>query len=156
MRSCITGPVFVDTNVFVYRHDASDPTKQARAEQWTGLLALGSAGWLSSQVVQELYATLTRGRRLNFDAAEARQIVEALSVWEPIRIDLAILRRAWLIEEHFRLSWWDSLIVAAAQATECSVLLTEDLQDGQLLDGLRVVDPFASLERSPQPVLEAH
>ena len=77
-------------------------------------------------------------------------------MWEPIPIDLAILRRAWGIEERFRFSWWDALIVAAAQATECSVLLTEELQNGQLLDGLRVVDPFASLERSPQQILEAH
>jgi len=152
----MTGPVFVDTNVFVYRHDASDPTKQARAEQWIRLLAIGRTGRLSFQVVQEIYATLTRGRRLSFDPAEARQIVEALSVWKPIQIDLAILRRAWFIEERFRFSWWDALIVAAAQATECSVLLTEDLQHGQLLDGLRVVDPFASLERSPQQILEAH
>ena len=94
-------------------------------------------------------------RRLNFDPAEARQIVEALSLWNPIRIDLAILRRAWLVEDRFRLFWWDALIVAAAQASECTVLLTEDLQDGQLLDGLRVVDPFASPGRSLQQVLEA-
>ena len=94
-------------------------------------------------------------RRLNFDSAKARQIVEALSVWEPVQIDLAILRRAWLVEERFRLSWWDALIVAAAPAAECAVLLTEDLQDGQLLDTLRVVDPFASPERSSQQFLEA-
>lgn len=118
-----------------------------------GLCLLGR---LSFQVAQKLYATLTRGRRLNFDAAEARQIVEALSVWEPIQIDLAILQRAWVIEERFRFSWWDALIVAAAQTTECSDLLTEDLQDWHLLDGLRVVDPFASPERSPQQILEAH
>ena len=94
-------------------------------------------------------------RRLNFDPAEACQIIEALSVWNPIRIDLAILRRAWLVEERFRLSGWDALIVAAAQAAECAVLVTEDLQDGQPLDGLRVADPFASPERSPQQVLAA-
>lgn len=151
----MTSPVFVDTNFFVYRHDASDPVKQACAERWIRFLALGRTGRLSFQVVQELYATLTRGRRLNVDPAEARQIVEALSVWNPIRIDLAILRRAWLVEERFRFSWCDALIVAAAHAAECAVLLTEDLQDGQLLDALRVVDPFASPERSPQQFLEA-
>ena len=99
--------------------------------------------------------TIRLTRRLNFDPAEACQIVEALSVWNPIRIDRAILRRAWLVEERFRFSWWDALIVAAAQAAECAVLLTGDLQDGQPLDGLRVVDPFASPERSPQLVLVA-
>ncbi len=61
-------------------------------------------------------------------------------MWQPIQIDLAVLRRAWVIEERFRFSWWDGLIVAAAQASESPVLLTEDLQDGQGFDGARVVD----------------
>ncbi len=151
----MTGPVFVDTNVFVYRHDSSDPAKQERAESWIGLLAQGRAGRLSFQVLQELYATLTRERSLGLDPAEARQIVEALAVWQPIQPDLAVLRRAWAIEERFRLSWWDALIVAAAEASESPVLLTEDLQDGQRFDGVRVVDPFVSPEQSPREVLES-
>ena len=151
----MTGPVFVDTNVFVYRHDRSDPAKQQRAEQWIRLLARRREGRLSFQVLQELYATLTRDR-LGFDLAEARQIVETLAAWQPIQIDLGILQRAWLAQGRFRLSWWDALIVAAAQASESPVLLTEDLQDGQVFDGLRVVDPFASPERSPREVLEEY
>ncbi|MCY4074951.1 MAG: PIN domain-containing protein [Acidobacteria bacterium] len=150
----MTGPVFVDTNVFVYRHDASDAAKQARAQQWIALLARSRTGRLSFQVLQELYATLTRVGRLNFDPADARQIVDALATWQPIPIELGILRRAWLVEERFRLAWWDALIVATAQAAECPVLLTEDLQNGQVFDGLRVVDPFAAADSSPQQVLE--
>ena len=150
----MTGPVFVDTNVFVYRHDASDPVKQARAQQWIALLARRRAGRLSVQILQELYATLTRVGRPSFDTADARQIVEALAAWEPIPISLDIVRRAWLVEERFRLAWWDALVVAAAQSGECPILLTEDLQHGQVLDGLRVVDPFAAADSSPQQVLE--
>ena len=150
----MTGPIFVDTNVFVYRHDASDPAKQARAQQWIALLARRRAGRLSFQILQELYATLTRARRLSFDPGDAQQIVEALSSWQPIPIDLGILRRAWLIEQRFRIAWWDALVVAAAQAGGCPVLLTEDLQNGQAFDDLRVVDPFAAPDSSPQQVLE--
>ena len=142
----MTGPVFVDT---------SAPVKQERAESWIRLLAQGRAGRLSFQVLQELYATLTREPGLGLDPAEARQIVEAVAVWRPIQIDLAVLRRAWAIEERFRLSWWDALIVAAAEASESPVLLTEDLQDGQRFDGVRVVDPFASPEQSPREILES-
>ena len=91
---------------------------------------------------------------MNLDHPEARDIVTELLQWQPIRIDRAILRRAWLIEERFSISWWDALIVAAAQAGACPVLLTEDLQAGQLFDGVRVVDPFAAPERTPQQVLE--
>ena len=151
----MTGPVFVDTNVCVYRHDASEPTKQARAQQWIALLAGRHAGRLSFQILQELYATLTRARRLSFDPRDAQNIVEALATWQPIPIDLRILRRAWAIEQRFRIAWWDALVVSAAQASGCPVLLTEDLQNGQLFDDLRVVNPFAAPDRSPQQVLES-
>ncbi len=75
----MTGPVFVDTNVFVYRHDLSDPVKQEFAQQWIELLAHTRAGRLSYQVLQELLATLTRTRGPSFRPSEAREIVEALA-----------------------------------------------------------------------------
>ncbi len=151
----MTGPVFVDTNVFVYRHDASDRAKQARAHEWIALLARERAGRLSHQILQELYATLTGAKRGRFDPADARGIVEALATWGPIAIDSRILRRAWLIEDRYRLAWWDALVVAAAQASECRVLLTEDLQAGQVFDGLRVVSPFGAPDATPRQVLES-
>ncbi len=151
----MTGPVFVDTNVFVYRHDDTVAAKQFRAEQWIRFLARNRAGRLSYQVLQELYATLTRPR-LNFDPAEARRIVQLLSVWQPLTIEIGILERAWQLQERHTLSWWDALIVAAAQASECSVLLTEDLQPGQVFDGVRVVNPFASSDKKPHQIVEAH
>ena len=150
----MTGPVFVDTNVFVYRHDRSDPSKQACAEQWIRLLARRRLGRLSFQVLQELYATLTRTRGLNFDRSEARDMVAALAVWRPVAVDLPILERAWLIQDSSSISWWDALIVAAAQACECRVLLTEDLQRDQEFGAVRVVNPFALSDRTPEEVLE--
>ena len=71
----MTGPGLVDTNVFVYRHDRSDPSKQACAERWIRLLAGSRLGRLSFQVLQELYATLTRTHGLRFDRSVARAIV---------------------------------------------------------------------------------
>lgn len=104
--------------------------------------------------MQELYATLQQGSGPSLDPATARDIVANYLQWEPARIDAGILRRAWEVEERFRLSWWDALIVAAAQASECLILLTGDLQHGQDLDGVRVVDPFAAPQLSPREVLE--
>ena len=150
----MTGPVFVDTNVFVYRHDSSDPSKQSRAKQWIALLVRHRSGRLSFQVLQELYATLTR-RRLNFERSQAREIVELLTEWRPIAVNRALLDRAWLLESRHLLSWWDALIVAAAQTCGCRVLLTEDLQHGYEFDEVRVVDPFASPDRAPEEVLES-
>ena len=151
----MTVPVFVDTNVFVYLHDDSEPQKKTRADEWISLLVCGRSGRVSFQVLQEFYATLTSKRRLNVDAVEARSIVRELAAWKPIAIDLAMLNRAWGLQDRFSLSWWDALIIAAAQTCECKVLLTEDLQDGQEFGAVKVVNPFASLDRTPEEILAA-
>ena len=151
----MTVPVFVDTNVFVYLHDDSEPEKKTRADEWISLLVYGRSGRVSFQVLQELYATLTSKRRLNVDLAEARSIVRELAAWKPIAIDLAMLNRAWGLQDRFSLSWWDALIIAAAQTCECKVLLTEDLQDGQEFGAVKVVNPFATPDRTPEEILAA-
>ena len=74
----MTAPVFVDTNVLVYRQDGSDPTKQSRADDWIAHLARLRAARISFQVLQELYATLTRKLKPAFDAEEAQGIVRDL------------------------------------------------------------------------------
>ncbi|MCY4431576.1 MAG: PIN domain-containing protein [Rhodospirillales bacterium] len=150
----MTGPVFVDTNILVYRHDTSETSKQTQADAWHSFLWRRRLGRLSFQVLQELYATLRQGRGPAFGPAVARDIVTNYLQWQPIRIDASVLRRAWVIEERFRLSWWDALIVAAAQAAECPILLTEDLQHGQDFNGVRVVNPFAVPQLTPLEVLE--
>ena len=151
----MTGPVFVDTNVFVYLHDDSEPQKKTRADEWISLLVRDRSGRVSFQVLQELYSTLTSKRRLKVDVAEARLIVRELAVWQPVAIDLAMLKRAWVLQDRFPLSWWDVLIIAAAQTCECKVLLTEDLQHGQEFGAVRVVNPFASPDRTPEEILAA-
>jgi len=145
--------VFVDTNVFVYRHDRSDPAKQARAEEWIAHLARTRSGRLSYQVLQELYVTLTGKARIGFDPAEAREIVRDLTVWQPAVIRLRILERAWHVQDGHSVSWWDAVIVAAAQSMGCSILLTEDLQHGHVFGEVRVVNPFRSRERTPGEVV---
>ena len=151
----MTATVFVDTNVIVYRHDASDSAKQRQADRWFRLLARNRSGRLSFQVMQELYSTLTRKLRPGFDAREAQDIVRDLMVWQPVATDLAVMERAWRLQESHLLSWWDALIVAAAQSADCEVLLTEDLQHGQAFGPVRVIDPFALPDRTPAEVLDS-
>lgn len=136
--------VFVDTNVFVYRFDASEPEKQERCNSWLESLWDDRRGRLSVQVLQELYVTLT-GPKLQrpVEPAEARIAVEALySSWDPLVIDRSTFQGAWALQDRYSLSWWDALIVSAAQSLGCSALLTEDLSHGQDLDGVRVISPF--------------
>ena len=149
----MTDPVFVDTNVFVYLHDDSEPEKKQRADDWIALLVNRRAGRLSFQVLQELYAVLTRTVKETLPPATAQAIVRDLVAWRPTPIDLSILERAWALGQRYALSWWDSLIVAAAQRSQCKAVLTEDLQDGQVFGAVRVIDPFASPERTPAELL---
>jgi predicted nucleic acid-binding protein len=135
-------PVFVDTNVLVYARDASDIGKQAIAAAWMEHLWTSAGGRLSVQVLQEYYVTVTRKLDPGLSAEEAREDVRDLAAWRPLGIDQPIVEAAWRMEDRYGLSFWDSLIVAAAQAAGCEALLTEDLQHGLDIDGLRVADPF--------------
>lgn len=135
-------PVFVDTNVFVYRFDETEPDKQRRAERWHEHLWRERTGRLSVQVLEELYASLTRKLDHPMDPAEARTAVRSLLAWDPVAVDSHTIEGAWLLEDRFSLSWWDALIVSAAQIAGCGHLLTEDLSHGHDLDGVRVVEPF--------------
>lgn len=138
----MTEPLFVDTNVLVYRFDITEPDKQRQCERWLDSLWSEGTGRLSIQVLQELYATLTRKLDHPLEPVEAQTIVRSLFSWRPVVIDRATIEGAWRLQESYSLSWWDALIVAAAQVAGCPFLLTEDLSHGQVLDGVRVVDPL--------------
>jgi len=140
--SFMTAPVFVDSNVLVYRFDLSEPEKQRRAERWLNDLWERKAGRLSTQVLQEAYVTLTRKLARPMAPSEARDALGALLSWEPLSVDGPIIEEAWRIEDRFRLSFWDALIVSAAKAGDCRYLLTEDLSHDQDLENLRVISPF--------------
>jgi predicted nucleic acid-binding protein len=135
-------PVFVDTNVLVHARDTADPSKHARASEWVADLWERADGRLSVQVLQEYYVTTTRKLRPGLAPEEARADILDLVAWSPVVADVQMIASAWAIEERFGLSFWDALIVAAAQVARCEVLLTEDLQHGMDLDGVRVTDPF--------------
>lgn len=136
------GCIFVDTNVLVYDQDTSEPDKHRAAHAWMRFLWTTLRGRTGAQVLSEYYVTVTRKLRPGRSVALAREDVRDLQVWRPVPVDVDLVTRAWGIEDRFALSWWDALVVAAAQTAGCTVLLTEDLQDGQDLEGLRVVDPF--------------
>lgn len=134
---------FVDTNVLVYFRDASEPVKQRRARQWLERLWRDGSGRISAQVLNELYVTLTVKLKPGLSQRAARDELRDLVLWRPIATDAALIETAWSVQDHFGLAWWDALIVAAAHVAGCRWLLTEDLQDGQDLDGVVVVNPFS-------------
>jgi predicted nucleic acid-binding protein len=146
----MTARVFVDTNVLIYQLDQREPDKQVRARDWLDYLWAVHAGRTSFQVLQEFYVTATRKLEPGLDPEAARKMVRALWAWQPVAVNERLFAVAWSIQDRFRLSWWDALIVSAARSAECPYLLTEDLQHGQDLGGVRVINPF---QTSPEELL---
>jgi predicted nucleic acid-binding protein len=135
-------PVFVDTNVLLYARDAGEPAKQPLAADWLRHLWREQLGRTSVQVLSEYYVNATRKLDPGLSRDEAWDDVRALLAWRPQAIDGPLIERAREIEARHRLSWWDSLVVAAAQAQGCPLLLSEDFQDGAVFGGVTVRSPF--------------
>ena len=156
----MTATVFVDTNILVYARDASEPAKQSVAAGRLRELWTEQRGRTSIQVLSEYYTTVTRKLRPGLSADEAWEDVAALLAWEPQAVDRTVIVRAHEIERRHSLSWWDSMIVAAAQLQDCAVLLSEDLQHDWTCGTVTVRNPFvehteetrASYAALPAPV----
>jgi len=142
-RNFMTELVFVDTNVLVYARDSRDPVKQAQAETWVRFLWESRRGRLSSQVLHEYYETVTRKLNPGMERIAAREDIRALRCWEERADAGLVLEQAWVVQDRFGFSFWDSLIMGAAITYGCSYLLTEDLKEGLEFDGLTVVNPFS-------------
>jgi predicted nucleic acid-binding protein len=134
--------VFVDTNILLYLRDASEPEKQALASNRLNELWEKRTGRLSVQVLNEYFVNVTRKLDPGLPPEEAWDDIEALSVWEPLPLDMPVLVRAFAVQRRYGLSWWDSLIVAAAEAAGCARILSEDLADGATYFGITVENPF--------------
>jgi len=148
----MNGRFFVDTNVLVYSRDESEPQKQKQAMDWMTHLWNTGKGRLSFQVLQEFYITVTEKLKPGLDFDRARSDVRSLLSWNPIPVDDRVIEGAWLVQDRYRFSWWDSLIVSAAQATDCRYLLTEDLRGTQEIGKVKIVNPFVV---SPKSLAEA-
>lgn len=145
----MTAPVFVDTNVFIYAVDVADARKHRLAREWRSELWKSRLGRTGFQVLQEFFANVTRKSLSSI--SDARAEVRDLLAWHPVPIGAALMERGWKIQDRYKLSIWDSLIVAAAREASCGYLLTEDLEAGQDFDGVVVVNPFRTSPASLMP-----
>ncbi len=134
---------FIDTNVFIYHLDATDRRKHKVAEQIVrDALATGN-GCISSQVVQECLNVALRKAAVSLSVEQARAYLDAvLMPLMQVSASEALYHRALDVQARWRFSFYDSLIVAGAMAAGCRTLLSEDLQHGQKLEQLTIVDPF--------------
>jgi predicted nucleic acid-binding protein len=133
---------FVDTNILVYAHDVDQSEKHETARDILIELMQNRAGVLSPQVLQEFYVTVTRKIAKPLSKRTAREIVEDYSVW-CINTTATDVRAAFRIEDEAKVSFWDALILASAARSGAAVLLSEDMNAGQQIAGVRIQNPFA-------------
>jgi predicted nucleic acid-binding protein len=97
---------------------------------------------VSTQVLNEFYCNARKKFPSILSAGDARAEVRRYQLWQPWVIDHATVESAWAAESRWQLSYWDALVVAAAQQQGCKLLLSEDLQHDQVIDGVRILNPF--------------
>ncbi len=131
---------FLDTNILVYAADSSLPDKQRQARTLMNGLAAQSEGVLSTQVLQEFYVATTR--KLNVAPLQAKNMVHAFGHFEVVTVTPDLIEDAIDCSILAQLSFWDALILVAAESAQCSHLWTEDLSHGQIIRGVRVINPF--------------
>lgn len=133
---------FVDTNILVYAHDVDQAEKHEAARTLLIELMQSRTGVLSPQVLQEFYVTVTRKMAKPLSKSAARAIVEDYRVW-CTETTAAEVAAAFQIEDEAKISFWDALICASAVKSGATVLLSEDMNSGQEIAGVRIRNPFA-------------
>ena len=133
---------FVDTSVLVYAHDTSDVRRQPIAARVLDDLWRTRDGVLSTQVLTEFYAVVTRKFDPPMPRREARTLVDAYAAWPVVQVGPSLIVAASALEEQHSLSFWDALILEAARRAGASRLVSEDLQHGRRIAGFVITNPF--------------
>ena len=139
----MSGKAFIDSNVFIYSVDHREPIKQSIANDLIRSLAVEGVVVISYQVIQEFFNWALVKSPVKMTADEARHYLA--TAFRPLQLappSFALVSDAISIQDRYRLSWYDSLIVSAAQQAGCHTLYSEDLQHGQLFGNVSVRDPF--------------
>lgn len=145
-RSCILSKDFVDSNIILYSMDKAEPAKQRVCQEL--LTSYGSDDRsvcvLSTQVMQETYVAATK--KLRAEPDEIETVLRSLQSQEIVTITPQLVFEAIECSRRQQLSLWDALIMTAAASAGCDLIWTEDMNDGQIINGVRIVNPLASLK----------
>ena len=133
---------FVDTNILMYAHDTAAGEKHERARALVEELWRARTGVVSTQVLQELIVNLRRKAAKPLDPAAAREVVVDYLAWQVVVNSGESILHALDLEQQHRISFWDALIVHAAEVSGSSVLYSEDLSNGQRYGAVTVVNPL--------------
>jgi len=136
--------VFLDTNILVYAYDISSGSKHDVARNIVADLWNFRTGVLSIQVLQELFVTVTKKIPKPLDVKTTRDIVRDFLLWEVVDNDGELMMAAMDVQMKYHYAFWDSLIIAAAIKSGASILMTEDLNNGRIIEGVLIKNPFVA------------
>lgn len=142
--------VFVDSNILIYAHDLDAGVKRERAAAKLRELWDSGTGRLSVQVLQEFYVNVTQKLATPIARSTAREVIKTYGVWIRRATTVDTVTRATEIADLARISFWDALIVASAEEIAAEELLSEDLNDGQAIAGIKVANPLKDDHTRPQ------
>ena len=140
---------FVDTNILMYAHDSSTGAKHARASELIAELWRDRSGVVSTQVLQELSVNLRRKAGRPLDTKATREIIADYLTWQVVVNGGDSILEALDLEARYRVSFWDALVLHAAQSSGAEILYSEDLSDGQTYGSVRVVNPLRQIAADP-------
>jgi len=139
---CIIVKAFVDTNILVYAYDSAAGSRHEQAATLIESLWESGNGLISTQVLQEFYVNVRRKAGTPMSAKVAGALIADYLCWKPIVNDGESILKAVNLEERYQLSFWDALIVVAAQKGGASILYSEDFNTGQKFGGVSIENPF--------------
>jgi predicted nucleic acid-binding protein len=135
---------FVDTNILMYGHDTAAGDKHDRAKALVEELWQNRSGVVSTQVLQELAVNLRRKAKKPLDAKATRDVVSDYLAWQVVVNGGDSILEALELEARYQISFWDALVIQAAQTAGADVLYSEDLSDGQRYGSVTIKNPFKS------------
>jgi len=138
----MNGKIFIDTNILIYAHDLDAGSKNKISAEIILNLWENRRGIISTQVLQEFYVNVTRKILNPLSKSKVRGIIESYLVWDVELNGIKTILFASEVEERHQLSFWDSLIIASAYNAKADKILTEDMNHGQIIEGILIENPF--------------
>lgn len=135
--------VFLDTNVLVYAYDVSHPAKKERAEKVLTETMARDTGVISSQVLGEFFVTVTQRIQKPLSDKKALDLLELFSNWDVMEVDATMVLKAIEFRMRWKISYWDSLILAAAHRSDCHTVLSENFSQKQKYGTIRIRNIFS-------------
>ncbi len=134
--------IFLDTNILVYLFDNNSPKKKRTTKKIIKAIIADSTPFISTQVLQEFYVTLTK--KLKMDPIIAKGALRYFEKFDVVTVNTKLIADAIDCSIINQLSFWDSLIVIAAESVMCNLLYTEDFNEGQVIRGVKIVNPYST------------